>query len=107
MSSTSSSPSTHVNLNYIPYERLPTDDQDTVDHKQISHTMMDINLNKASHTMERSFDTSSSSINTQGYSKHSLMKVVSALFYASTSFLIIVVNKIVLTTYNFPSSNIL
>ena len=36
-----------------------------------------------------------------------LMRILTALFYGTTSFLIIVVNKIVLTTYRFPSSQVL
>lgn len=35
------------------------------------------------------------------------MRIFSALFYAFTSFAIIVVNKIILTTYKFPSFHIL
>lgn len=35
------------------------------------------------------------------------LKLISALFYAICSFLITVINKIVLTSYGFPSSNIL
>lgn len=35
------------------------------------------------------------------------MRIFSALLYATTSFLIIVVNKIILTTYKFPSFHVL
>lgn len=77
---------------------------------------MDINLNRADHYMERekfvSGSSSDSNLRRKSFSNivtnffgflpqsHEFaMRILSALFYGLTSFLIIVVNKIVLTNY--------
>lgn len=77
------------------------------------HTYPDINLNRAPHSIEKQMTNKSTCKLTQLTEKlfessdHFILKLTSALFYAITSFLIIVINKIVLTNYAFPSSHFL
>lgn len=83
----------------ILYHKLP-------DHDPGHHPTPDINLNKAVHFMERSSKPTSDWL-LRLVQNDFLMRILTAFFYATTSFLIIVVNKIVLTTYQFPSSQVL
>lgn len=99
------------------YAPLPTEDEDCASATAIDvpplQTYPDINLNRAPHYIEKHMATESTYKFTQltgkvlQSSNHLILKLTSALFYAITSFLIIVVNKIVLTNYAFPSSHFL
>lgn len=82
----------------ILYHKLP--------HHDDTHVITDINLNKADHSMERSKKPWTNWLQ-HVVRNDFLMRILTAFFYAITSFLIIVVNKIVLTTYQFPSSQVL
>jgi hypothetical protein len=83
----------------ILYHKLPEEES-------AQPAVGDINLNKAAHFMERSSGRQSEWL-IRLIQNDFLMRILTALFYASTSFLIMVVNKIVLTTYQFPSSQVL
>lgn len=89
----------------IPYHQLLSSEGDQHDHDNNKHSPVhDKLLEKAKHSMEK---TSRSSSFVSSLSHEVVMKIFSAIFYASTSFWIIVVNKIVLTKYSFPSANVL
>lgn len=84
----------------ILYHKLPDPDPRPL------HVVTDVNLNKADHFMERSGGRKSEWI-IRLLQNDFLMRILTAFFYAMTSFLIMVVNKIVLTSYQFPSSQVL
>lgn len=91
-------------INAVPvYQQLPTREPD-----------VESNLKKAAHFMERTSHKSESSLCSQLSQRlfellknEMFLRIMTAIFYACTSFLIIVVNKIILTTYKFPSSQVL
>lgn len=97
------------------YLALKQQDLDTIDMVQEEENTGDISLN--SHEFDET-ETSLTRGSTKDISfdgdefanpKYSelTLKLLSALFYGVCSFLISVINKLVLTTYSFPSSNIL
>jgi solute carrier family 35 protein len=106
-------PPTKNDHSKLEYQQLIHDDEH--DNNANDSTYVDVsrdyNLNKAPHFTEKSRKSNSSK--TVGGAlirslyHESFMKLFSAIFYASTSFLIIVINKIILTNYSFPSANVL
>lgn len=92
----------------VLYHKLPDHDSPTPPNKtgDLSDSTCEFNMSKAVHYVNRSrrpmYDWMSRVADNEF-----LLRILTAVFYASTSFLIMVVNKIVLTTYHFPSSHFL
>ncbi|RWS03864.1 UDP-sugar transporter UST74c-like protein, partial [Dinothrombium tinctorium] len=81
-----------------------------LEQEMIEANDVDVNLNKADHVVHKAKVSSIySNLISLFSSERSLffMRVFSAFFCGLSSFLIIVANKVVLTTYRFPSFNIL
>lgn len=117
----SSSSNNKQNQQGLPeYSSLPTeedrDSSSTTINVPLGNSIItypDINLNKAPHYIHKHMASETtykySQLTDQVFesSNHFVLKLTSAIFYAVTSFLIIVVNKIILTNYAFPSSHFL
>lgn len=96
----------HSNIEYQQLMKESSDDCEST-HIQVSR-----DHNKGSHEKTlmsgmTSFTREEQSFIPRVANHEAFFKIFSAIFYALTSFWIIVINKIILTSYSFPSSNIL
>lgn len=96
----------------VPPDATTETSPSTID-ETATTTYPDINLNKAPHFIQKHLPSEAtykySQLTEKALQSSNLfiLKLTSAIFYAVTSFLIIVVNKIILTNYAFPSSHFL